>query len=891
MTVPTSAYRIMLKNGTTFSKAAAAVPYLEKLGVDSLSVSSVFNATDAGRGRRSFDPTRLDRDSGGEEGFVVLDSALSKSCMGLLVDINPNQMPVSHENAWWFDILEWGPKSRYAAHFDIDWKEPLTLPVLARPFVEEVQAEKFELKFDSDTSALGISYLDGFYPLSPKSYQRVLRDVKSVLAKAFLGAAAKATPLKSDEFHARLRQAHDESELSDRLELAARLNRISTDISAFQDILAIQDWCLLTEPDARRHLNYRHSFDSLHAASVRVEMPSVFEDFHKIAMDLVKVSQVTGFRINQIDGLSDPETYLQRLRDHTGSNIYLVTDKILLDGEQHPATWPVEGTAGYEFVSAVANVLVDHGKLAALEQLYNGEVGMNAERSTHYRNAKSAILHKKFAPELQALGDLLISIKPGVHDDLEIRRAISSLIVELPVFRTYANETAIQESYRSILRSAASEISSRVNHVDDRPLRLVLRVLESKAALAPNAAIEQFTIRFQQLAAGVMAQAIEESYRYDRGPIALDEITLRSSDASDPVQAFHRKMIEKATSTPKGMVATTFSHATKFGEDARMRLLALSEAPEVWCDAVSRWRKLHAGNVATIEEAVAPDPETEWLIYQTLAAIWPLALRLDDEKGLEAVREDLATFIARAMRETQKRAFWTEINKPYELAVMDYVSHLFSNRGFLLDFIETMRPYWVAGAINSFSQTVLKMTAPGIPVVYNGSEIWDFSVSNIPAPPDLDFEAHAARLSYADQRPLNILLEDWHSGAIKQRLVAAHLRARKGNPGLFLEGDYTPLIVTGKRAENIIAFLRKYGSTYCLVAALRLSLDAVERFHEPFMPIPAWEDTTIHLPPDIMGMKFRDITTGNFITLSDKLIVADGMRSFPGITLISDLAN
>ena len=585
LNVPTSAYRILLKNGNTFNKAAAAVPYLEKLGVDSLSISSVFDTSDAGSGRRSFDPTALDRASGGEEGFVVLDSALGKSGLGLLVDINPNQVPASYQNAWWFDVLEWGAQSRYASHFDVDWSAPLALPTLDRPLMEEVQAEKLQLKFDRHVAALGILYGDGFYPLSPKSYQHVLRDIENDLANALLNAAAKAAPLKAGDFHARLRRAYDISELSDRLALAARLNRISGKFSAFKHILSIQEWCLMTERNARRHLNYRHSYDSLYSVGVRVEEPNVFKDFHKIALDLLKVSRVKGFRVNQIDGLSDPEKYLLRLRDEVGSNTYLVTDKILLKGESHPAAWPAEGTAGYEFVSAAANVLVDHGKLLTLDRLYSSSIGINVERFGHYRNAKSAILQKKFAPELQALGNLLISMERGAADELEIRRAIGDLIIELPVFRTYSKGTDIPESDRSILQLAAAEISSRAEFIDSGPLRHVLRVLEPEADVAPNGASEEFITRFQQLAAGVMAQAIEESYRYDRGPIALDEITLNSSDAHDPVEAFHRKMVEKVASTPKGMVATTFSYATKFGEDARMRLLALSEAPEMWCDA------------------------------------------------------------------------------------------------------------------------------------------------------------------------------------------------------------------------------------------------------------------------------------------------------------------
>ena len=364
-----------------------------------------------------------------------------------------------------------------------------------------------------------------------------------------------------------------------------------------------------------------------------------------------------------------------------------------------------------------ANLMVDHAKLAALEHLYSRNIG--AQSTLHYRGAKSAVLHSKFAAELQALVDLLIVIDPNAADELELRRAVSDLVIELPVFRTYSNEAGI-------LRILS--IHSSVHHFrypgtpkrpDPAPLKFVQRILE--AANDPDGKIGQFIVRFQQLTAAVMAQAIEQSYQYGRGPIALDEVILRSSDAGDPVQLFHEKMMRKATVAPKGMLATTFSYTTKFGEDARMRLLALSEAPEIWCEAVARWRTLHAGNVATIEETPAPDPQTEWLIYQTLAAIWPLTLQIDDENSLQAVRNDLCAFIQKAISEIQRDSFWTEINKPYELAVMDYIDQLFADRSFLLDFTKTMGPFWIAGALNSFSQTVLKATAPGVPVIYNGA--------------------------------------------------------------------------------------------------------------------------------------------------------------------------
>ncbi|WP_187276993.1 malto-oligosyltrehalose synthase [Phyllobacterium endophyticum] len=883
MTTPISAYRIQLRNGLSFSDIAAIVPYLNDLGIDTLTVSPIFSTIEVSSGKKSYNPTKLDGEAGGEYGFAVLDTALRKLGMGLVVDINPNQMPATHHNPWWFDVLEWGSESRYAGHFDVDWKKRLTLPVLQRPLVEEVQAETLQLHFHQGKLAFGITYGDVFYPLHPRSYEVVLRGVGNALSIDFLDAANKADAQRSEEFHFRLREIYESSELAHRLELAAWLKELSQDMDAIDKVLSMQKWRLMTRQKARRRMNYRHAFDSVHSVGVQVEKPQPFKDFHEVPLDLLEISQIIGFRVNQIDGLADPEAYLRQLRANAGENAYLVTDKILLDGEKHPALWHADGTAGYEFISATANVLIDHDKLAALEKLYSDIGGPGL---LHYRGAKSAVLHRRFAAELQALVDLIISIDPDAATGLDLTRAVTDLVIELPVFRTYSDGRGVLEPYRSILRSTISEIKSRADATDARALEFVQKILETSDSLGGKRA--RFITKFQQLTAAVMAQAIEQSHRYGRGPIALDEVILHGADSGDPVQAFHDKMLNKAAAAPRGMLATTFSYTTKFGEDARMRLLALSEAPEPWCEAVLRWRQKHAQHVATIEETPAPDPQTEWLIFQTLAAIWPLTLPLDDETGLNAVREDLSAFIQKAISEIQRDAFWTEINRPYELAVMDYINQLFADRSFLQDFVETMRPFWVAGAINSFSQTVLKATAPGVAVVYNGAECWDFGVSNIPASTDVNFEALATRLSYADQSPLNILLEDWHTGAIKQRLVSTHLRARKRKPGLFTGGEYVPLKVTGKKRRNVIAFLRKDGSDVCMVAVPRHPFDAVRRFNTPFMPIPGWGDTAIQVPQEIRGLELQDLMTGNRTILADKCLMADAMRGFSTVSLMTD---
>ncbi|MGH6861768.1 MAG: hypothetical protein ACRECY_16065, partial [Phyllobacterium sp.] len=448
--VPTSTYRLLLRNGITFQHVVAIVPYFTQLCAGSLSISSVFDTHDAGGGRRAFDPTLLDRKSGGEYGFAVLNQALKAARMPLIIDINPNQSATSHDSLWWRSVLEWGEEGHYASHFDIDWQERLNLPILERPLAEEIQAGRLTLTFDVPSSGLGISYSNDFLPLSPRSYAIALDGIDNDLAGRLRKAASQAAASRPDGFHQDLALAYRSSTLTQRLELAARFSQILKDPVQFQALLSSQYWQLITASQARHRLNYRHSYDSFHSAGVRVEVPAVFDDFHEAALELLGTTQISGFRVNQVDGLSFPSDYLQQLRRKAGKRTYLVTDKILLDHERHPDDWLVQGTAGYEFISAVSNVLVDHTRIPVIEQLYARIIGSEARRGGHYTHAKSAILHKKFAPELHSLARLLHSIAPDAPDELETRHAISEAIIGLPVFRTYATPAESQDSHRSI---------------------------------------------------------------------------------------------------------------------------------------------------------------------------------------------------------------------------------------------------------------------------------------------------------------------------------------------------------------------------------------------------------------------------------------------------------
>jgi (1->4)-alpha-D-glucan 1-alpha-D-glucosylmutase len=889
MYAPISAYRIHLSNDITFRRAADAISYLKELGIDALSVSSPFHSVQINeRGLATIDPTRLDVELGAESGFAELNSELARSDMHLILDLNPSQMPAFHENAWWFDVLEWGRQSQYAGHFDVDWTKPIALPVLDRPIDQAVQAGNLQLIFDRVNASLGISCGDQFYPFAPDSYRAVFQATENKTAASLVKAANNATSNAASDFHSDLLKIFDQADITDQLDIASWLSNISHDADHIIELMSLQNWSLLEAEGAPKRLNYGNAADLKLTVGLRIEDPGVFADFHDTSLLLLAKTQVKGFRVNEIDELADPAEYTKQLRRQVGEETFLVTDKILLEGERYPDDWQVNGTAGYEFIATVANLFVDHAGFSKLQDSYQAEFEPNSELPGQYAHAKAVILHEEFADELERLAELLIELESPHAEKLLLRRAIAELVAELPIYRTYSNAGPYSRFYLNVLRSTVSRISERNGQsVDEREtLAFILRILSSASGSSNAEIAKVFTVRFQQLTAAVMAQALQKSYIYARYPIALDELMLSPTEASNPIETFHETMRQKAAAAPSGMLATSFSYATKFGEDARMRLLALSEASDVWISAVKRWRERHADYVTTIEEAVAPDPKTEWLIYQTLAAIWPVALSARDDAGVASVRAELVAFIERAIGEAEKQSFWTGVNKPYEQAIVDYIDRLFADPSFLSDFAETMKPFWLAGALNSFSQTVLKLTTPGVPIIHSGAETWDLSVSPTSVSRSANFEKLRSQLVYADQSPLNLLLEDWYSGGVKQRIVKSYLHVRREMPQLFLDGDYVPLKAVGDQADHIVAFYRKFHEQYAVVAVPRLPFDMLKSFSRPLLPLPEWEDTFLQIPDLLVGKTLRHAMTDKVFTLERKFPLVEGLREFPVVTLV-----
>ncbi|MDL2398119.1 malto-oligosyltrehalose synthase [Rhizobium mayense] len=828
MSTPTSTYRLQFRGSVTFDRAVELVPHLKSLGVSHLYASPIFTATNGStHGYDVVDVNEIDPAIGGRDGFDRLVAALEKAGLGLIIDIVPNHMAASLENAWWRDVLRHGRHSSYARHFDIDWSEKLTLPQLGKPIGEVLAAGELQLVHDPAKGLLTLAYFDKRLPLSDDSIHHVLNETGGDFEK---------------------------------------LRALSMDAERMKQLLAEQHWQLLYWKDRAQHLNYRRFFEVAGLVGIRVEDDQVFEDTHRLTMELVRSGRVQGLRIDHIDGLADPKTYLERLRQAVGPDTFIVVEKILGKGETLPSTWPVSGTTGYEFISAMAELFVASDGLETISAAYEVIGEEHADFNAGLRAAKLLMIRRSFGGEVARLIRLVQSIYPALAYS-DISSALDELLVAFPVYRTYGYRGLLTEQDEAVLDAAVEKARAKLPVTAD--LEIIGRLLRGE--IEGDAAFE-FRTRFQQLSGPIMAKAVEDTlfYRYNR-LIATNEVGGEPGEAPGGVAAFHQMMADRRKHQPHGL-STTSTHDTKRGEDARTRLYALSERPEAWIEGVERWRELNKAFRSNFADGPAPEPNLEWMLYQALAGIWPE----DFEQSPKAeLRNRFLAYAEKAIREAKLRTDWGAENPDYENAVLNYAEALVSpdNQDFLKDFQQTLSSFVELGYLNSLSQTLIKLTAPGIADIYQGGEGLDLSLVDPDNRRPVDFGVFTTRQA-GDGKELR-------AASLKRQIITSVLRHRNRYPQLFLGGDYLPLQVIGRRQENLVAFARTHKEQTTITIATRLmNKRATPCLAEAGSDF--WEDTAV-LIPSWLGRRMRDLLTGKSVDTGHVLassILADHSVSF-----------
>ena len=896
---PAATYRIQLNKDFTFHDAAALVPYLATLGISHLYCSPYLTARPGSpHGYDTTDHDSFNPELGGEAGFHALVAALERHDMGHVLDFVPNHMGIGADNPRWLDVLEWGEASRFAGFFDIDWRAgsgKLVLPILGKPCAEVLAAGELRLAFDADAGSFSLWYFDHRLPVCPADYPALLEPARAALDDAdpvggALGALIEgfAARRPADDLKRRLaRLVAGAPTLARALESVVRSRNGA---AALQGILATQHYRPVSWRDTAE-INYRRFFDINDLAALRMESRAVFEDTHRLVFRLIEAGFLHGLRLDHVDGLADPAAYCRALRARIGAAPYLVVEKILGAHESLPA-WPVAGTTGYDVLNQINGVFVVPAGEPGLDRIYRRFTGRTEPFDAVLHAAKRQLLESSFRGELERLARDLARFAAadpatGNRPLDACRRVVLETIAWFPVYRTYVTADEITDADRHVIEQAIGKAAGAGGAAEADLYALLGAVLTGTGGAAlPRDDALAFVTRFQQLTGPAMAKGLEDTsfYRYHR-LVSLNEVGGDPRRFGLSIAAFHALNRARLARLPDTLVATA-THDTKRGEDVRARLNLLSEMPAAWAGHVMRWARLNRSRRRMVDGRPAPTRNDEYLIYQTLLGSWPLALKDDVRPGpaLEAYLERLIAFLVKAMREAKESSSWSAPNQPYERAVTGFVRALLdvgrADR-FLAAFLPFQQRIAALGMINGLAQLVLKLTIPGVPDIYQGTEFWDLSLVDPDNRRPVDFARR--RASLADGAPIGDLLGRWPDGAIKQRILGILLRHRAAHRALYAHGAYRPLSATGARADPVLAFERRgedgegdAGDAVIVVVPVRVA-GLVDHDELP-VGTTVWRDTAI---PVRAGRPWRDVLSGAIIESAGTLRIGEILSGLP----------
>jgi (1->4)-alpha-D-glucan 1-alpha-D-glucosylmutase len=844
--IPRATYRLQFHRDFTFADAVPLAPYLARLGISHVYSSPIGTArTGSTHGYDQVDPTVINPELGGEDGFRALAAALRVEGIGVILDIVPNHMAVGQaDNRWWLDVLKNGPRSEHGELFDVDWRpsdpelrDTLLAPFLGTAYAEALEGGALQLKRDETTGEIAVWAYDAHkFPLRPE----------------------------------------DQAALSD-ADLTAYDGRDEAGRARLHELLERQSFRLAWWRTAGDEINWRRFFDITELAGVRVEREEVFELIHALPLRLYREGLIDGVRCDHVDGLADPAAYCRRLRaaleeagayrpaDAAPGPAYLVVEKILAQGERLSPDWLTDGTTGYDYMNEAAALLHDPEGEATLSRLWTEISGRSHAFEEEERQARLETLRRSFSGQLEAAVRAFHRLaRSDLHTrDLTagaLRRGLTVLLSVFPAYRTYGVGDSAPASDGPLLARALERAAPFVAPGEGPVLERIAAWLQGEGP--GELELRRPAVRrFQQLSAPVAAKAVEDTafYRYGR-LLSRDDVGSDPARLAASVGHMHEANAERARTFPHAML-TTATHDHKRGEDVRARLAVISAAPADWEAAVDRWQQLNATRAAGI------DPVDLYPLYQTLVGAWPLDLKADDKDGLAAFGERVAGWWTKALREAKLNSSWVDPDEAYETRCTDFLKAVLDPGqasdvlAELAGYVDAIAP---AGALNGLVQALLRSTAPGVPDLYQGCEFWDFSLVDPDNRRPVDYAARAAGLDAG--LPTVDLLRDWRDGRIKQRVIAAALDLHRRWPEVFTSGGYTPLQVEGPAAERVIAFLRSSGDRAVLVAAPLCSAASVGPRDLQLDPA-AFADTTIRLTGELAGRTATNVLTGDRVTL------------------------
>jgi len=922
--VPQSTYRLQFNSAFTFQSAKAIASYLHDFGISHIYASPIFKAVSgSNHGYDVVDTTTINPEIGAEKDFNELHKKLKNLGLEWIQDIVPNHMAFHGQNQWLMDVLEKGTKSQYCNYFDIEWKDTyrslkgkLLAPFLGR-FYSQCLEDK-EIRIAYDQKGLSINYNDLRLPLNISTYPDVLllnlyrlnQKSKKILEYVYLAKKFQSSSIKNKRaYNNQIEKLKllmwelytKESRIKQFINQNIRLlNGKKGDVNSFQlldQLLAKQLFRLTFWKFGAEEINYRRFFNINQLISLRVENKEIFEKTHCLAFDWINQGKVSGLRVDHIDGLYAPKQYLQKLRQNA-KDCYLIAEKILEFDEQLPPDWPIEGTTGYDFLNCVNALFVNQKNENAFNTLYMNLTNQNIAFDELVSSKKRLIIGKHMAGDIDNLAHHMkrISHKDRYGRDITsygLKRALVEVLTYFPQYRTYIGNENIGKEARICIEEAVRKSKDNnpglVYELDFIADTLLLNFNNYLTKAEKNHWIH-FVRRFQQFTGPLMAKGFEDTtlYIYNR-LISLNEVGGAPDHFGIVTKDFHHFHHTRRIHWPNAMNATA-THDTKRGEDIRARINILSEIPEEWHRKVKSWQKINYNKKVKLKNKAAPDANDEYFLYQTMLGGYP-----SQASERKQFKQRLKDCLIKSVREAKIHTAWIQPDDEYEKICISFIDDLLkpsTKNSFLRDFLKFQKKIATYGIYNSLSQTLIKMTAPGVPDIYQGTELWDLNFVDPDNRRAVDYKKRVSLLKDIKNRHkmnapafIKKLIKEKESGQIKMFLIWKVLTFREQNHEIFLNGRYISLKTTGIYKNHIISFARKSGKASIITIIPRFLTSVARRGQEPLGKI--WKDTKIIIPNQIKNNEWEDVIAGNLIESRKSILVRDILKYFP-VALLSN---
>ncbi|MDU8418210.1 malto-oligosyltrehalose synthase [Pseudomonas syringae] len=915
--------RLQFHKDFTLDDAVPLVPYFASLGISHIYASPLLKARAGSmHGYDVVDPTVINPELGGEPALLRLVETLREHGMGLILDIVSNHMAVGGaDNPWWLDLLEWGRRSPYAEFFDIQWNSPdpllegqLLLPFLSSDYGTVLQAGEIPLRFDAEHGSFYIEHYQHHFPICPLTYDSLLQTVDHPQLKEM---AQRFTALAQfPQAYERARQARTElAELAKDPQVLKGIEQIlahfdSSKPEGFQRLhrlLERQHYRLASWRTAGDDINWRRFFDINELGGLRVERPQVFEATHGKIFQLIADGLVDGLRIDHIDGLADPRGYGRKLHRRVKSllklrpehaqidHLPIFVEKILGPDEPLREDWSVDGTTGYEFMNQVSLLQHDPKGEEPLGELWSRLTERTADFDQEVLVARDLVLHGTLAGDFENVAQSLLQVARSdlMSRDLTlgaIRRALLALIVNFPIYRTYISVCGRSAQDDKYFQQAMEGARATLNEGDWPVLDYLARWLGGEPwRKLPRGPLRKLyknaCVRFQQLTSPVAAKSVEDTSFY-RSAVLLsrNDVGFHPQHFGAPVDDFHQVCLQRLEKFPDNLL-TTATHDHKRGEDTRTRLAVLSECAPWYAEQVERWRQL-AMPLKGDEPAISAGDEL--MLYQALLGSWPLSL--EGEEAHQEYAKRMVQWQEKALREAKLQSSWSAPNQPYETACREFLERLLLAPEALAlrqSLSATANRIATAGALNSLAQTLLRLSVPGVPDLYQGTEFWDFSLVDPDNRRPVDYAARKQAL--AEDAGVAELLADWKDGRIKQALIAKVLNLRAEHPVLFSEGSYQPLEIKGSHAEQVMAFARETQGVRAIIVVPRTCSELLGTAQTPLINAANWGDTRIILPFADSGSDWKGLFSDVVVTSDREVPFSAALERFSVNLLIQTM--